>query len=121
MAFAAEIPCSAQSLACVGAQLKTTPTVRLLFNVRVHVLVDTLSQPAAQPPKAEAPFGVAVSVTEVPVAKARLHVEVQLMPVGELITVPVPVPAKVTVRTGNVPPVKPGHPSTATLFTVTVI
>lgn len=85
------------------------------------MLLDTLSQPAAQPPNVEEPFGVAVSVTEVPVAKAKLHVEVQLIPVGVLITVPVPLPAKVTVRTGNVPPVKPGHPSTATLFTVTVI
>jgi hypothetical protein len=36
---------------------------------------------------------VAVNVTDVPLAKFVLHVVPQLMPAGELVTVPVPVPA----------------------------
>jgi len=55
-----------------------------------------VSQPV-QPANVE-PFGVAVRVTGVPVTNAAVHVLTQLRPGGELVTVPAPVPAKVTVR-----------------------
>ena len=41
--------------------------------------------------------GVAVRVTFEPAEKLALHVPGQLIPVGLLVTVPVPVPAEVTV------------------------
>ena len=50
-----------------------------------------------QPPKVDVPDGVAVSVTEAPELKFATHVPPQLMPDGELVTVPVPGPAFETV------------------------
>jgi hypothetical protein len=44
--------------------------------------------------------GVAVNCTTVPLEKFALQVCPQLMPEGELVTVPVPVPARATVRGG---------------------
>lgn len=81
--------------------MKVTVTVRLLFKFTVHSCPDTESQPA-QPPNAE-PFGVAVNVTAVPLAKLALHVVAQPRPAGELVMDPEPVPAKVTVRVGPAP------------------
>src|SRR5207247_10485427 len=51
-----------------------------------------------QPVKVEPAAGVAVNVTEVPLAKLAVHVAPQLIPAGALVTVPLPVPAGVTVR-----------------------
>ena len=59
------------------------------FTVHVGVAVHGLDQPANVEP---AP-GVAVSVTDVPLANVALHVVPQLMPEGLLVTVPAPVPA----------------------------
>jgi hypothetical protein len=42
-------------------------------------------------------FAVAVSVTAVPLAKLAAHVVPHVMPAGELLTDPVPVPANTTV------------------------
>jgi hypothetical protein len=42
--------------------------------------------------------GAVVSLTLVPAANEALQVGLQLMPAGVLVTVPVPVPAKVIVR-----------------------
>jgi hypothetical protein len=55
-------------------------------------------QPAPlQPVNVDAFVGVAVSVTVVPVAKSATHVPGQEMPLGLLVTVPVPFPARLTV------------------------
>src|SRR5207245_3580176 len=54
--------------------------------------------PPLQPLKVEPAAGAAVSVTAVPLVKLAAQVAPQLMPAGELVTVPLPVPAGVTVR-----------------------
>jgi hypothetical protein len=100
--------------------LKVTVTVRLLFKVTVHTCPVTVSQPD-QLPNVDPVLGVAVSVTAVPLVKLPLHADVQLMPDGELVTVPLPTPKKATVRIGDVPPPKPGQPFTERLLTVTFI
>jgi hypothetical protein len=66
----------------------------------VQTCPDTASQPV-QPPKVE-PFGVAVNVTGLPLGKLALQVVEHPSPAGVLLTVPAPVPAKVTVSTGPV-------------------
>jgi hypothetical protein len=78
-------------------------TVTVLFAVKL-LMVQTCpcmaSQPV-QPPKVE-PFGVAVNVIGLPLGKLALQVVEQPRPAGTLVTVPAPVPANVTVRTGPV-------------------
>jgi hypothetical protein len=81
-------------------------TVRARFAVKLFMVQtvnpgpDIESQPEDQPPNV--PLATAVNVTMVPPAKLELQVVVQLRPAGELVTVPLPVPAKFTVRTGPV-------------------
>src|SRR5439155_10877481 len=53
--------------------------------------------PPLQPLKVEPAAGAAVSVTAVPLVKLAEQVAPQLIPTGELVTVPLPVPAGVTV------------------------
>ena len=65
--------------------------------VRVTAQVLVPLQAPDQPAKVEPVLGAAVSVTDVPKPKVALHVVPQLMPVGLLVTVPVPVPAFCTV------------------------
>src|SRR5438132_1818741 len=55
--------------------------------------------PPLQPPNADPPSGVAVSVTTVPPTKLAAQVAPQLMPAGMLVTVPAPAPTVETVRT----------------------
>src|SRR5207253_1191692 len=55
-------------------------------------------RPPLQPVKVEPAAGVAVRVMVVPLAKLAEQVAPQLIPAGELVTVPLPVPAVVTVR-----------------------
>ena len=50
-----------------------------------------------QTPKTEPTAGVAVNITLEPAGYDAVHVAPQLMPVGELVTVPVPAPDFVTV------------------------
>jgi hypothetical protein len=75
-----------------------TVTVRLLFIVTVHCLlsVETESQPL-QLLTVEPLAGVAVRVTTVPRRNVAVQVVPQLIPGGSLVTVPLPVPALVTV------------------------
>src|SRR5207249_736759 len=54
--------------------------------------------PPLQALKMEPAAGVAVSVTVVPLAKLAVHIAPQVIPAGELVTVPLPVPAVLTVR-----------------------
>src|SRR5437764_8448591 len=54
-------------------------------------------QAPLQPVKVEPAAAVAVSVTDVPEANAAEQVAPQSIPAGELVTVPEPVPALVTV------------------------
>ncbi len=49
-----------------------------------------------QPANVESLSGFAVSVAEIPKGKLTLQIDPQLMPAGELVTVPVPVPESVT-------------------------
>ena len=58
-------------------------------------------QPPAQPTKVEPSAEAAVRVTAVPGAKLAPHVCPQLMPDGVLLTLPLPVPLRVTASTGE--------------------
>jgi len=79
----------------VAALLNVAVTARaaLIVTVQVDVPVHAPLQPAKLEPLA----GPAVNVTDVPLAKLALQVAPQLIPVGADETVPVPVPAGVTV------------------------
>ena len=65
-------------------------------SVMMHVPVPVQPLPV-QPVNVEPASGVAVRVTDVPLAKLVAQVAPQLMPAGALVTDPVPVPAFVTV------------------------
>jgi hypothetical protein len=60
-----------------------------------------LQLPPVQPAKDEFSPGVSVSVTCVPGVKLALQFGGQLIPPGLLVTEPVPVPARITVNTGE--------------------
>jgi phage tail protein X len=80
--------------------------VTVVLNVAVTdlaALMVTLHEPVplhapVQPAKVDPAVAFAVKVTTVPLAKFALHVLGQLMPLGLLLTLPLPVPAKVTER-----------------------
>jgi len=63
----------------------------------VSLQVDLPMQAPDQPSKNAPLPGLAVRVTTVPEVNEALHVGAQLIPAGLLVTVPVEVPAKVTV------------------------
>jgi hypothetical protein len=67
--------------------------------VTLQVLVPEQSPP--HPPKVEPEAGLAVSVTAVPLEKLALQVLPQLIPEGLLVTLPDPVPARVTLSCGE--------------------
>jgi hypothetical protein len=69
----------------------------LVLAVRVRVHVDVPVQAPDQPANVDPEAAAAVRVTCVPLGKFALHVLGQLIPVGLLVTVPVPEPVVVTV------------------------
>jgi hypothetical protein len=77
------------------ANVAVTPCAELI--VTVHVPVPLHPAPL-QPVKVEPVVAAAVRVTLVPVLKLVLQVAPQLIPVGEEVTVPLPVPLLVRVR-----------------------
>lgn len=78
-----------------GGVLKVAVTDVEAASTTVHVPVPV--QAPVHPVKVELAPGVAVSVTEVPVAKLAVQVAPQLMPAGALVTAPDPAPESVTV------------------------
>lgn len=78
-------------------------------------------QAPLHPPNFAPLVGVAVRVTEVPLENMALQVLPQLIPAGLLVTVPVPLPERVTVSCGDegFPPglleeeAPPPHPASA--------
>src|SRR5207249_4564618 len=104
-ALRAELPCptlsrsvprNARLIAGAKVGAKVAVTVVAAESVIVHAPVP-LQPPPLQPVKAEPAAGVAVSVTAVPLAKLAEQVAPQVMPAGELVTVPLPLPALLTV------------------------
>src|SRR5436190_736268 len=94
------VPLPVPALLTVSAKVgraKVAVTVVAALRVTVQVPVPE-HPPPLQPVKVEPAAGVAVSVTAVPLAKLTEQVAPQLIPTGELVTVPLPVPAGVTVR-----------------------
>ncbi len=69
------------------------PMLKVQFAVPLHV-------PSLQPANTEPPVPTALKVTELPELTFALQEVVQVVPPGEIVTWPVPVPAKVTL-TGN--------------------
>jgi len=77
--------------------LKFAVTVRATFISSVQVLFFPEQAPL-QPLKLDLLAGVAVRITDVPVLKSVVQSVPQLIPAGALVTVPVPVPALLTVN-----------------------
>lgn len=78
----------------------TVAVLAALPKITVQTVPVTLSQPL-QPPKLEPGEGIAVSFACEPLGKTAVHwfaAGPQLIPVGLLVTVPVPVPLLATVR-----------------------
>src|SRR5216117_4037851 len=91
------LPAPASETVSTRAGVKVAVTVVAAEIVTTHDPVPE-HPPPLQPPKVEPAAGAAVSVTAVPLAKLAAQVAPQSMPAGELVTVPLPVPAGVTVR-----------------------
>jgi hypothetical protein len=88
---------------CVGGgggvpPLKVAVTLFEALIVSMHERAPV--QAPLQPPNVEPVLARAVRVTLLFNPKVELHVAPQLMPVGELVTTPLPVPAGVTVTVG---------------------
>jgi len=93
----APLPVPALLTVSVKVGVKVAVTVVAAETVTTHDPVPA-QPPPLQPLKVEPAAGAAVSVTAVPLAKLAVHVAPQVIPAGELLTVPLPVPAGVTVR-----------------------
>ena len=95
---------TSRSAALLGTtQLKVAVTVVSVCKRRTQV---EPVQPPDQPPNVEGATGVAMRVTVVPLGKLSWQLTAvlgQLKAVGELVTVPVPLPEKLTVTIGSAP------------------
>jgi hypothetical protein len=91
----APLPATVTLSVCVTTAVKVAVTERAALMLTVHVLPLVLLHPD-QLVKVEPDAAVAVSVTDVLLPKVALQVEPQLIPDGLLVTVPVPVPLRVT-------------------------
>ena len=90
-----------------GLNTASKTCVELTVQTLAFVVVQPDGEPGSVPdhtPKVEPPLGVAVSVTVVPTGNAEIQSVGQFMPLGLLVTVPVPLPEKVmtTLKTGEV-------------------
>ena len=101
---------AAPGAAAAGAESADTVTSGRRANVAVQersveswTLPSTQSAAPPQPVKLDPAAAAAKSVTVVPLAKVAEHVTPQLIPVGELVTVPEPAPAFVTESVRVVP------------------
>src|SRR5438309_1341194 len=93
------VPLPVPALLTVSAKLgrlKVAVTVVAAETVTVQAPVPE-QPPPLQPVKVEPAADAAVSVTAVPLAKLAEQVAPQVIPAGELVTVPLPVPALLTV------------------------
>jgi len=77
--------------------LNVAVTVVSTFKVMVQVVPVPLQPPPDQPANDDPGLGAAVMVSTVPTLYDAVQTLPQLIPDGELVTVPVPVPALVTV------------------------
>jgi len=96
----ATVPLPVPAVVTVSAKdwsAKVAVTEVAALTVTVQVVVPE-QPPPLQPVKVEPAAGAAVRVTTVPVVKEVEHVAPQEIPEGALVTVPVPLPALVTVR-----------------------
>jgi hypothetical protein len=99
VAFSTVVPATSGLSVKLVPAVKVAVTVVAAFTVAIHVPVPEQPLPL-QPVKVEPAAGVAVKVTAVPIVKGVEQVAPQEIPAGELVTVPVPVPALDTVS-GN--------------------
>ena len=97
---------NAWTVAVVSAKVAVADRAALMVTVQVPLPV----QPLLQPEKDDPLLGVAVRTTVAPLAKLAEQVDPQLMPEGELVTVPPPTPSREMVSVGRtVPCVKLGE------------
>ena len=78
--------------------------VAVLAAVMVTAQVPVPAQAPDQPAKVEPATGLAVRVTTVPLVYASVQSVPQLIPAGELVTVPEPVPVLLAVKVKGPPP-----------------
>jgi hypothetical protein len=87
------------TLSVTGGIVNPAVTVLLTSIVTVHVVIP-LHPPPLHPRNDDPPVGAAVNVTVEPELNVAAQVVPQLIPVGALVTVPVPLPDLEIVRVG---------------------
>src|SRR5262245_56326585 len=106
IAVRSSVMCAAfTAVDCATSGLSVKPPTVVAPNVAVMLpaaVIETVqvgmpAQPLFHPVKVEPAAGVAVKVTSAPLANEAEHAAPQLIPAGALVTVPMPVPACVTV------------------------
>ncbi len=99
------LPLPLPALVTVRVKVVTSEKVavtNLLASMTTVQVVAVPLQAPLQPVKVEPEAGAAVRVTVVPLRKAAEHLVPQSIPAGLLVTVPLPLPALVTVRVTNI-------------------